>query len=88
MLNFNISQLLNKIRSIQAKGALQRKIVHDSILKNIRLDIPIENISIKSTIITLKNISQSAKSEIYIKKQVILEDINKDQKIVVARDIR
>ena len=88
MLNFNISQLLNKIRSVQAKGALERSIVHDSLLKNIGIDIPIPNISIKSMIVTLKNISQSAKSAIYIKKQAILEDINKGQESIIARDIR
>ena len=88
MLNFNISQLLNKIRNVQAKRALQVNIVCDSIMKNIGIDISISNISIKSTIVTLKNISQSAKSAVYIKKQAILDDINKGQESVIARDIR
>lgn len=88
MLNFNISQLLNKIRSVQAKGALQINLIHDSLLKNIGIDIPIPNISIKSTIVSLKNISQSTKSAIYIKKQSILDDINKGQENIIARDIR
>jgi hypothetical protein len=85
---FNISHFLEKIRGIQAKSAFERIIVHNVILKNIGIDIPIENVSIKSTVITLKNISQSAKSAIYIKKLLLLEDINKNQNNIIAKDIR
>ena len=85
---FNISQLLNRIRSIQSKGMVGIILVHDSILKNVGIDIPLGDISIKSSVVSIKNISQSAKSAIYIKKQAILKDINKDSVNPIAREIR
>ncbi|GEM_PF-602453 len=85
---FNISQFLNRIRGTQGKQILQRNIVRNVVLKNIGIDIPAENITIKSAVIFLNNISQSAKSAVYVKKQIILNEINKGQDTIIVRDIK
>lgn len=88
MINFNISKFLERIKGSRSKGIIQVMVVHDSIMKIMGIDIPIEKIIIKSSVVTLKGTSQSTKSAIYIKKQSLLNEINSGQEIPIIRDIR
>jgi len=85
---FNISQFLGRIRNIQTKGAVQRLIIRDVLQQKLGMTVPIEHITLKSLTITLKNLSSSSKSLIYIKKQILLDEINKNQETIIAKDIK
>lgn len=75
---FNIRQFLQRASNRQTKSHFLRLNVQDTIKKYLNLDIPLEDISTKGQKIIIKNLSQSARSSLYIKKSSILEDINKN----------
>ena len=79
---FNIKGLLVKINSLRAKGVIERESIRGIIKKHIGLDIYVNDIELKSGVIRFKNISQSAKSAIFIKKQNILADINTNRTVL------
>jgi len=77
---FNIDQFLKRFRKIGGDSTQMRAII-SSTLKNLtKIDVPIESIEVKSSKIYIKNISQTARSEIYIKKVALLEEINRNLK--------
>lgn len=85
---FGIGQFFSKIQNSFAKEVLIRTVMKDAIKKYVGLEIPIENISVKSGTITLDNVSQSARSAIFIKKQAIIKEIMAAQNIKNITDIR
>jgi hypothetical protein len=52
------------------------------------VEIPLESITFKSTTIELKNVPQSLRSVIFIKKNAILKAVNEAQAIRQVTDIR
>ena len=85
---FNIRDFLKKATNKQTKNLFFRKVVEETLKRHVNIEVPPESISIKSSIIGIKNISQGARSAIFIKKQAILEDLNKVQDIFKVKDIR
>lgn len=73
---FNINQLLEKVRSLRNSDIGLRLSVQAAVKKNIGIEAPVETIQIKSSRITIKNISSAARSELFLKKEKILADIN------------
>ena len=61
-----------------------RTTIKEMIKKHVGIDVPIENIAPKNGIVTLKNISQSARTAIFIKKEKILEEL-KGERVVDLR---
>ena len=83
-----ISDFFKKIQNKHSKELFVRSSIQVIIKKHVGVDIPVESISIKSSSIYLKNQSQSARSQIFIRKQGILDDTNnllKPQKIIDIR---
>jgi hypothetical protein len=72
---FNISQILDRVRSLRESNIGKRMVVKNTINKFVSIDIPVEQIEIKSSKVFVKNISQAAKSEIFLKKAAIIEEI-------------
>ncbi len=65
-----------------------RTVVVDVIQKHTSISIKPEDISFSSDTIVLKNISSTARSCIFIKKQSILKDITDQQAIKILTEIR
>jgi hypothetical protein len=73
---FNISQLLNKIRAAQGGSLLVREVIKGAVKKNVGADISLEDINTKSARISIKNLPSAARSEIFMKRIQILNEIN------------
>ena len=72
----NISDFFKRIGGVHAKEIALRSSIQATIKEFVDIDIPISHITLKSGIITLKNIAHSARSSIYINKQKIIERVN------------
>ena len=83
-----ISEFFKRIQGKQAKEFLMRSSVQSVVRKYTGVDIPLESISLNSDVVTLKDISQSARSAIFIKKQAILAEINSAQTIRTITGIK
>ena len=85
---FNISGFFKRIQNAHTKELFIRTVIRDSIKKSTTIEIPLESISFNASTAILKGISQSLRSVIFIKKRVILADINANQTIRAISDIR
>ncbi len=85
---FNIGQFFKNIQNRHIKELFIRSIIQASITQGTGVSIPIEDITISSGVIILKNISSGLRSVIFIKKQKILDSVNKNQTIHVVTNIR
>ena len=71
-----ISQLFERLRNVYTKE-INKKLIVQKIIKNkANIDIAIDDISIKSSEIIIRNISQAAKNEVFIKQILILKEAN------------
>ena len=84
----SISELLGRIRNIQARESLVRLAVQETLKKQLSFEIPLEAISCKGAAVSLKGIDQAARSALFIKKESILKEINAAQSVRVIQDIR
>jgi len=82
----SISEFFSKIQNRHAKGLFAIKSVQDSIKARAGVDVEASSVSFKGRVIALRGLSQSAKSQIYIKKSAILADISSQAHII--EDIR
>lgn len=85
---FNIRDFLKKASNKQAKEIIFRQAVRDSVKKIANIDVLLDNVHVKSSVVFLKDISQAARSVIFVKKQAILEELNKSQDAYKISDIR
>ncbi|MFA6458876.1 MAG: hypothetical protein WCV79_00540 [Candidatus Paceibacterota bacterium] len=85
---FNISQFLKRATGKQGRELYFRKSIQDLLKERFDLEVPFEMISLKSGTIYIKNIPQSARTSIFIKKTAILQEINRIQDIYVILDVR
>lgn len=85
---FNINQFLNKIRAHRSTDEHVRFAVCKALLSQVKMTVPPEAVEIKPPRIFIKNISQVARSEIFIKKEALLAEINVSHKGRVLTDIR
>ena len=72
---FNISHFFNKLQNSFTKEIFIRSVIREAMKKQTGADIPIEQISVKSGVIFLKNVNSSARAAIFMKKQAILSEI-------------
>jgi hypothetical protein len=84
----NIGQFFKKIQNKYTEELFVRTIVKEQIQKYTGIVVEVQDISIKSGNIILKNVSQTGRSQIYIKKQALLEGINSAQQNKKIGDIR
>lgn len=85
---FNIKDFLVRIKGLQAKEHLIKSSIQEAVKKNIDLDVSSEAICISGSTVILNKISQSARSALFIKKDIILEDINERQQARLISDIK
>lgn len=83
-----LGEFFKKVQNSFVKELSLRASIKEIVMKHTNIEIPIENISYKSGSIILKNVNQTAKSVIFIKKKVILEEIYKQNPGLVVSDIR
>ncbi len=88
MFSFNIGEFLKKIQNSRSKELVFHAAVQEAIKKFVSIEVPQEAIKFRSGVITIQGISQSAKSAIFIKKEAILEEVNKNQQIYTVKDFR
>lgn len=84
----NISEFFKRVQGKHAKEIVIRSVIRDAVKNHARFDIPIESISFNSNIAVLEGITAMARSQLYIKKQAILSEINSQQQIRLISDIR
>ena len=86
---FNIKEFFKKTQNRQIDLFTLYSTIKKTIDINVDDNIPIQNIIIQknSSIIRLKNTNSSLKNQIFLKKQKILEDLNKTQKTLRITDI-
>lgn len=83
-----LNELFKKARSSFSKEIILRTKIKEAIKNQTGLDLLIENISCKTNTVVLKNISQAARSVIFIKKQAILMEIAGLQTSKTVSDIK
>ncbi|MEK7641986.1 MAG: hypothetical protein AAB365_03280 [Patescibacteria group bacterium] len=83
-----ISEFFKRIQGKHSKELAVRSTVAEAIKKHARFDIPLEYIDFSSSTAILKGITAMQRSQIFIKKQTILSEINSQQSIRVVTDIR
>ncbi|MDD5165465.1 MAG: hypothetical protein PHG25_02935 [Candidatus Pacebacteria bacterium] len=84
----NISEFFKRIGGIQAKEIALRASIQSAIKEFVDIDIPLGSITIKSGLVSIKGISHSARSAIFIQKQKIIDTANKIQVEQKVIDIR
>jgi hypothetical protein len=84
----NIREFFKKISNIHAQEIALRGRIQAVVKEKTSIEIPIEDIVIKSGMVTFKHISQAAKSVIFIHKQKIIKEINTLDAASTVRDIR
>lgn len=76
---FNIDSFLGRIRSITGQETILRSLVMDSINNIAPFIVEANQVSIKGGIISIKKLSATAKTELFLKKELILNNINSKQ---------
>lgn len=84
----NISEFFSRILGKHAKEVHLRTVVQEALKKYIKTDLPLESIVISGGILNLKNLDQTTKSVIFIKKAAILKDLNERSLGMIVSDIR
>lgn len=85
---FSIGDFFKRIQSVQSKEIYIRSVVQDVIKKHVGVEIPINDISFKSDVVNLKNISSAAKSALFIKRNAVIKEINEVQQVREVKDVR
>lgn len=83
---FNISSYLDKFKNIGLKEILLKENIVKTIKEKIGVEISVKDITLKNNVITIK-MSPLLRSEVFMKKKKILDEINSNQSIKV-NDIR
>jgi hypothetical protein len=83
-----ISDFFKKIQNKHTQELFIRSIIQSALKSCAGIDVTIESIGINSGTVTLKGISQSERSQIFIKKHKIIEAINIGQTIRKVTDMR
>jgi hypothetical protein len=85
---FSIAQFFARIQNVRSKEVFVRSAIQNTINEVLKVNIPLEAITFKSTTVELKNIPQTLRSVIFIKKGALLKAINEAQAIRQVTDIR
>jgi hypothetical protein len=71
----SIGDLFARIKNVQAKEVFLRTAVQQALKKAANIDCTINDISFKGGSVQVKNISQTAKAQMFMKKTAILKEI-------------
>ena len=83
-----LKDFFKNIQNRHTKELFLRSVIQETIKKQFNIDIPIGNIEVKDSTITLKGASSGLKAAIYTKKSSIISIINTGQSVRTITDIR
>jgi hypothetical protein len=83
-----IADFFKKIKGSFAKEVFVRNAIKEAVKKYAGADVNIEDVSFQGSTAILKNINQSARSTVFIKKHSIIKEINSAQNVRIVSDIR
>lgn len=84
----NIGQFFKKIQDKYNQEILLRSTIKEAIRSQSGVDVPLESVNYKNGLVTLAGLTQTARSQVFIKKQAIIEQINSRQNTKTVTDIR
>ncbi len=84
---FNISSFLEKFKNIGVEELLFKEAIISSINDKVKVSITSKDIVFKNSIVTIKT-SPMVKSEIFMKKNILLSELKRRQPQVTVLDIR
>lgn len=70
-----IAELFARIKNVQAKEVFMRTAVQQALKKAANIDCVVDDISFKGAVVQIKNMSQTAKSQLFMKKGAVLKEI-------------
>ncbi len=85
---FNIGDFLKRVKNVRMKDVYIRDVIVEAIQKITGVKIKPEDIIISSTVATVRGINSVMRSEIFIKKKPLLEEINSKQDLKKITDVR
>ena len=85
---FGIGKFFSKIQGAYAKEILVRKEIQSALKKVAGINVKIEDISFKDSVVELKGISSTAKSVLYTKKSAVLKELESIKHIRAVTDFR
>ncbi|HEX7724295.1 MAG TPA: hypothetical protein VF438_00975 [Candidatus Paceibacterota bacterium] len=71
----SIGDLFARIKNVQAKELFMRAAVQQALKKAANIDCDTKDISFKNFSVQIKNASQTAKTQLFLKKAAILKEI-------------
>jgi hypothetical protein len=84
----SIGDFFKRIQNTRASGFFLQSEISEIVKKITNITIPPESIKISSSKVVLNGISQAARSEVFIKREAILTEINKVAGKVKITEIR
>ena len=84
----SISQFFKRIQNKHSKELFVRSVIQAAIKKYAGVEVLLEDITFGSSGVVLKNVSGAARSQVFIKKQAIIAEINAGQDIRHIGDVR
>lgn len=88
MLNLGIGQFFKKIRGKYEQEIFLRTVIKEAIQSQSRVIVSLGSVNYKNGTVILADLTQTARSQIFIKKQAIIEQINNQQKVKKVIDIK
>lgn len=85
---FNIAKFFSRIQNTRLSELTARQKIVEILVKLTSVTVQLGDISFKDGVLIIQKISQVAKSEIFIKKQIIIDEVNKLQIAHVIQDIK
>lgn len=76
---FNIGGLFQKFLTLQSKEIGVRNIIIESLKRNTGITVAVNDIEINNGVIFIKKLPQAAKNVVFMKKGIVLEEINNKQ---------
>jgi len=83
-----IGEFFKKIQSVRTREVLIRTTIQQAIKKHTGVEISLDAMSFSGDAVVLKLANSSFKSALFIKKNAIIEEINRGQSLRKVGDIR
>ncbi len=84
----SISEFFSRIQNKQVRESFVLEIIRDAVKKHSNIDLDLASVSFKGKSVVLKGLGQAAKSQVFVKKPLILNEIGGRSVPRVITDIR
>ena len=84
----SIAEFFKRIQSARTQDLFVRTVIQEVLKRRLSIDVPASALSFSSSTLIVSGISHAARSELFIKKESVLRDINSGQDIRQISDIR